>query len=46
MTAIYKFLELMRNQGRVTDTDLDKVKTKGHITANEVKELKKIKKGE
>ena len=46
MTAIYKFLELMRNQGRVTDTDLDKVKANGHISQNEAKALKKIKKGE
>jgi hypothetical protein len=43
-TAIYKFLELMRKQRRVTDVDLDKVKSKGHITANETTALKKIKK--
>jgi len=34
----------MRKQRRVTDVDLDKVKSKGHITANETTALKKIKK--
>jgi hypothetical protein len=42
MTAIYKFLELMRKQGRVTDADLEKVKKKGHLSTNEAKKLKEI----
>jgi hypothetical protein len=42
MTAIYKFLELMRKQGRVDDAKVDKIKAKGHLTATETKALKAI----
>jgi hypothetical protein len=43
VTAIYTFLEFMRKQGRVNGAKLDKIKGKGHLTANDVNALKKIK---
>jgi hypothetical protein len=42
MTAIFTFLELMRKQGRATDTQIDNAVTKGYVTAEEAAMLKAI----